>query len=135
MEMPVHPTLKLGFLASHGGSGMRAVLAAIAAGDLNAEARILITNNRDCAARQAAEAAGLASRHISSATEGTPESADRAIAEALSDAGAELVVLSGYMRKLGPQTLERSSNWFRTLRDSVVRVGLSTWLRPHPLVA
>ena len=42
--------LKLGFLASHGGSGMQAVLAAIATGELNAEARILVTNNRDCAA-------------------------------------------------------------------------------------
>ena len=105
--MPLRPPLKLGFLASHGGSGMRAVLAAIAAGDLNAEARILIGNNAGCAAIAAAEAAGLAWRRISIATEGSPEAADRAIAEALTDAGADLVVLSGYMRKLGPETLRR----------------------------
>ncbi len=107
--MPLRQPLKLGFLASHGGSGMRAVLAAIAAGDLNAEARILIGNNRGCAAIAAAEAGGLAWRHISIATEGAPEAADRAIAEALAGAGAELIVLSGYMRKLGPETLRRFS--------------------------
>ena len=99
--------LKIGFLASHGGSGMRAVLAAIAAGDLDAEALILVTNNRDCAATAAAETAGLPWRHISAATAGSAEAADTAIAESLSEAGAELVVLSGYMRKLGPGTLAR----------------------------
>ena len=99
--------LKLGFLASHGGSGMRAVLTAIAAGELDAEARILITNNRDSAAVAAAEAVSLPWRHISAATAGNAEGADKVIAEALSDAGAELVILSGYMRKLGAQTLQR----------------------------
>ncbi|HEX4096952.1 MAG TPA: phosphoribosylglycinamide formyltransferase [Caulobacteraceae bacterium] len=105
--MPVHPLLKLGFFASHGGSGMRAVLDAIKAGELNAEAKILIANNRDCAAVHTAEANGLPWRHISVTTEGSPEAADMAIAQALQGAGAELVVLSGYMRKLGPETLRR----------------------------
>jgi phosphoribosylglycinamide formyltransferase-1 len=86
---------------------MRAVLAAIAAGELDAEARILITNNPGCAAAAAAEAAGLPWRHISAASAGGPEAADREIAERLTEAGAGLVVLSGYMRPLGPQTLSR----------------------------
>jgi phosphoribosylglycinamide formyltransferase-1 len=86
---------------------MRAVLAAIETGELKAEARILISNNPDCAAMAAADAAGLACRHISISSEGGGEAADRAIAEALAEAGAELVVLSGYMRKLGPATLAR----------------------------
>ena len=97
--------LKLGFLASHGGSSMLAILDAIAAGELHAEARILIANNADCAAATAAAAAGVPCRHISATTEGGAETADRAIAEAMTAAGAELIVLSGYMRKLGPETL------------------------------
>ena len=86
---------------------MRAVLDAIAAGRLDAEAKILIANNGDCAAVQVAEAEHLPWRHISVTTEGSPEAADQAIAQALQDAGVELVVLSGYMRKLGPETLGR----------------------------
>lgn len=86
---------------------MRAVLAAIAAGELDAEARILVTNNRDCAAVAAADAAGLAWKHVSATSAGGADAADRAIAQALADAGAELIVLSGYMRRLGPETLAR----------------------------
>ena len=86
---------------------MGAVLDAIAGGELNAEAKVLITNNRDCAAVVAAEAAGLPWKHISGASAGSPDAADEAITEALTASGAELVVLSGYMRKLGPSTLGR----------------------------
>lgn len=103
----VQSVLKLGFLASHGGSSMQAILNAIAAGDLDAEARILVANNADCAAATAAAAAGVPCRHISVTTEGSAEAADQAIAEAMSAAGADLIVLSGYMRKLGPKTLAR----------------------------
>ncbi len=86
---------------------MGAVLDAIAAGELNGEARVLITNNRDCGAVGVAEAAGLPWKHISGASAGGSDAADKAIAEALTAAGAELIVLSGYMRKLGPSTLGR----------------------------
>ena len=86
--MPKRQPLKLGFFASHGGSGMRAVLDAIADGDLNAEATILIANNPDCAAIRTAESAHLPWRHISVTTEGSPEAADLKIARTLADAGA-----------------------------------------------
>ena len=105
--MPDKPMLRIGFLASHGGSGMRAIVAAISSGELNAEARLLVSNNRDCAALQFARDHGLAWRHISAATEGGPDAADAAIAEAMLQAGVNLVVLSGYMRKLGPAMLAR----------------------------
>jgi phosphoribosylglycinamide formyltransferase-1 len=99
--------LLIGFLASHGGSSMRAIVAAIAAGDLDAEARLVVSNNADCAALQFARDHGLAWRHISAASAGDPEAADAAIADAMRQAGVNLVVLSGYMRKLGPAMLDR----------------------------
>lgn len=99
--------LKLGFLVSHGGSSMRAIVAAIRSGALAAEARLVVSNNGDCAALDFARAEGLAWRHISSTTEGGLEAADLAIADAMQAAGAELIVLSGYLRKLGPETLAR----------------------------
>jgi len=43
--------------------------------------------------------------HISSLSRGGESAADRAIAAALSDAGSDLVVCSGYMKKIGPETL------------------------------
>ena len=103
----VNPILKLGFLVSHGGSSMRAIVAAIHAGDLPADARLVVSNNRDCAALEFARAEGVAWRHISATTEGGSDAADLAIADAMQAAGVELIVLSGYLRRLGPQTLAR----------------------------
>ena len=105
--MLLHPPLKLGFLASHGGSGMRAIVAAIRAGELSAEARLVVSNNPGCEALAFAEREGLPWRHISASSEGGAEAADQAMAEALKAASAELIVLSGYMRRLGPKVLDR----------------------------
>jgi phosphoribosylglycinamide formyltransferase 1 len=100
-------TLKLGFLASHGGSAMRAVLEAIRDGTLDAEARLVISNNEAAPALDAARAFGAQALHLSQTRLGPGADLDRAIAEALAGAGVEWVVLSGYMRKLGPETLRR----------------------------
>jgi phosphoribosylglycinamide formyltransferase 1 len=99
--------LKLGFLASHGGSSMKAIIAAIGRGELAAEARIVISNNVDAPALEHARAAGVPALHLSQSKLGASGDVDRAIADALAGRGVDLVVLSGYLRKLGPRTLAR----------------------------
>jgi phosphoribosylglycinamide formyltransferase-1 len=84
---------------------MRAIVAACRAGELDAAPLLVISNNADAEALAFARLEGLAWRHVSAATAGGPDQADAAIAAALGDAGAELVVLSGYLRKLGPRVL------------------------------
>jgi phosphoribosylglycinamide formyltransferase-1 len=96
--------LKLGFLASHGGSAMRAIVAACRAGTLAAEPRLVIGNNADAPALAFARESGIPAHHISRRQTDDP---DAAMAEALAASGVELVVLSGYMRKLGPAVLAR----------------------------
>ena len=86
---------------------MRAIVTAARGGELAAEPRLVISNNLDSEAVAFAGVQHLPWRHISAATEGSPQAADRAVADALQAAGVELVVLSGYMRKLGPETLSR----------------------------
>lgn len=100
-------TLRLGFLTSHGGSSMRAIVAAIEDGTLDARACLVISNNADAPALQFAREHGLATRHISARTTGGEDAADRAICTALVEAGVDWVILSGYLRKLGPATLAR----------------------------
>jgi len=99
--------LKLGFLASHGGSSMKAILDAIAAGTLRASACVVISNNAEAPALEHARALGVPTSHLSETRCGGIEAADRAIADTLAEHGVELVVLSGYLRKLGPLTLAR----------------------------
>jgi phosphoribosylglycinamide formyltransferase 1 len=97
------PPLKLGFLASNNGASMRAIVLAIEAGALTAEARLMVSNKREAPALAFAREHGVPTRTIATAKD--PEAADTALAAALKDAGVELVVLSGYLRKLGPRTL------------------------------
>ena len=97
--------LKLGFLASGNGSSARAIIAAIRAGDLAAEPRVLISNNRNAPALGFAAGQDVPALHIP--TQSDPASADERLAAALSAHGVELIVLSGYLRQLGPRTLAR----------------------------
>jgi phosphoribosylglycinamide formyltransferase 1 len=100
--------LRLGFLASRNGSSMRAVVAAIDAGDLAATALLAVSNNKAAGALDYAQGQGIPTRAI--ATQTDPEAADRRLADAMSEAGVELIVLSGYLRRLGPVTLARYRN-------------------------
>ena len=99
------PTLRLGFLASHGGSNLQAILDAIDAGTLPAQAAVVICNNSTEAALGRAAAKGIPALHLSSKTHPDPDALDRAILAALQENAVNLVVLAGYMKKLGPRTL------------------------------
>jgi phosphoribosylglycinamide formyltransferase-1 len=97
--------LKLGFLASGNGSSARAIVAAIRAGDLAAEPRLLVSNNKSAAALAFAAGEGVAALCIP--TQADPDAADARLADAMAGHGVELIVLSGYLRQLGPRTLGR----------------------------
>jgi phosphoribosylglycinamide formyltransferase 1 len=86
---------------------MKAILEAITQGRLRASASVVISNNAAAPALAHAHALGIPTYHLSETKLGERDALDRAIAETLADRGADLVVLSGYMRKLGPRTLAR----------------------------
>ena len=97
--------MKIGFLASNNGSSLRAIVAASQNGTLAAEPRIVISNRPDAPALEFARAKGLATAVIQTLPD--PEAADELLAKTLSAADVDLVVLSGYLRRLGPRTLKR----------------------------
>jgi len=97
--------LKLGFLASGNGSSARAIVTAIQSGELAAEPRLLVSNNRSAAALAFAADAGVPALCIP--TQADPQAADAKLADAMTAHQVELIVLSGYLRQLGPRTLGR----------------------------
>ncbi len=97
--------MKISFLASHGGSSAKFLIAAMRAGSLATEPGIVITNNRDSAIFHWCLDNNIDVRHISSKTHRGDENADEAIALVLEEAGSDLVVCSGYMKTIGPNTL------------------------------
>ena len=100
-------TLRLGFLASHGGSNVQVIIDACGSGTLDAEPCVLVSNNSDAPVMARVRAAGIATYHLSSHTHPDPSLLDDAILEALTRHGAALIVLAGYMKKIGPRTLAR----------------------------
>ena len=102
-SLPARPSIA--FLASHNGTNMRAIVAACRAGRLRAAPVVLVSNNGDSSAIAWAKQNKIPTAHISAKTMGSDAAADAAIAATLAQYGADLVVLAGYMRKLGPETL------------------------------
>ena len=68
---------------------------------------MVISNNSGARALQRAAAAGIAACHISAHTHPEPEDWDRAVCEALDAAAVDVVLLAGFMKRLGALTLDR----------------------------
>jgi phosphoribosylglycinamide formyltransferase 1 len=99
--------MRLGILTSHEGTTLQAVLDAVAAGRLAATVALVISNNRGSGALRRAHTAGVPAAHLSSATHPEAADLDRAICERLVNARVDLVLLAGYLKKLGPRVPAR----------------------------
>jgi len=97
--------MRIAVLASHSGTILQAVLDACAARELDAQVMLVISNNSNSGAMQRAQAAGIPTAHLSSATHSNAEELDAAMARALRAAGTDWVLLAGYMKKLGSKVL------------------------------
>ena len=95
--------LRIGFLASGNGSSARAIIDAIGRGEIAGEAGLMVSNRKDCVALAWARDLGLPARCIP--TTADPDGADARLAEAMRADGVQLIVMSGYLRRLGPHTL------------------------------
>jgi phosphoribosylglycinamide formyltransferase-1 len=66
---------------------------------------LMISNNRDAGALRRASEAGIAWAHMSGRTHPDPVALDEAITVQCSAARADVVLLAGYMKLLGPRML------------------------------
>lgn len=97
--------LRLGFLASHGGTNMQAIINACKDGRLNAVPSVVISNNSRSNALARAKREGVPGYHLSGVTHPAVEQLDRAVLETFRRHKVNLVILAGYMRLLGPRTV------------------------------
>jgi phosphoribosylglycinamide formyltransferase-1 len=97
--------LRLGFLASHNGTNMQAIIDACRQGRLDAAPCAVISNNSRSGALERARNEGIPYYHLSGKTHPVSEKLDKAILDAFRKNDVNLVILAGYMKKLGPLTL------------------------------
>jgi phosphoribosylglycinamide formyltransferase 1 len=95
---------RIAVLASGAGSTFRHLVDQSRAGQLPAEITLLITTKAGAPVAQHAGPAGVA-HLLLDGNELGPDAVDGAICQALIDHEIDLVVLAGYLRKIGPRTL------------------------------
>lgn len=97
--------MNIGFLASHGGSNMQAIIDAARKGALQAKPVVVISNNGSSTALERARNEGIPCFYLSGKTHPDPDRLDEAILGTLIAHNVDIVALAGYMKKLGPKTL------------------------------
>lgn len=97
--------MNIGFLASHGGSNMQAIIDAAKKGTLHARPVVVISNNSDSTALERARNEGIPGFYLSGNVYPDPDMLDQAILKTLIAHQVDIVALAGYMKKLGPKTL------------------------------
>ena len=98
--------LKIGVLASGGGSNLQSIIDKSLEGSMNGDVVVVISNNSKAKALQRAANHGIDGLHISSFTEGTQEKADKKICAEMVSRGVDLIVLAGYMKSVSSELLD-----------------------------
>ncbi|MBN2644146.1 MAG: phosphoribosylglycinamide formyltransferase [Desulfuromonadaceae bacterium] len=98
--------LRIGVLASGGGTNLQSIIDACAAGKIHGRIVRVLCNNPDAGALQRAEKAGLSHCCINHRDFERREDFDQAVVGQLQQDGVELVVLAGFMRIIGKAFLD-----------------------------
>jgi phosphoribosylglycinamide formyltransferase-1 len=99
--------LRLGALASGGGTNLQSIIDRCEDGRLDGEVVMVISDRAEAGALNRARKHGIAALHTPVAKTGTDEwlEADRRITDAFVEARVDLVCMAGYMRVIGPHLL------------------------------
>ena len=126
-----HTRLKAGVLISGTGSNLKALLDAIASGDLDLDIVRVISNRSDAAGLNHAISAGVPVSIISHKAYPDRETHDAAISGVLDKDGVELVILAGYMRILSEAFTKHYADRMINLHPSLLPLykGLDTYNR------
>ncbi len=98
--------LPIGVLISGSGTNLQAIIDAAATEELPVRIVCVASSNPDAYGITRAERAGIPTLVLQRADYANPEAADRTIVQAMKQAGAEYLVMAGYMRKVTPVILE-----------------------------
>lgn len=97
--------LKIGVLISGSGTNLQALIDAIEAGSLNAHIVMVISSKPEAKGLLRAQKAGIQTLSLNPTVYENPRVANALIADELKRAGAEYVVMAGYMRKVTEEIL------------------------------
>lgn len=98
--------LRIGVLASGGGSNLQSIIDGCLDGSVPAEVVLVISNNSTAKALDRARNHGIDALHISAVSEGSAEEVDSRITKEMESRSVDIIALAGYMKKIGPAVLD-----------------------------
>ena len=98
--------LKIGVLISGSGTNLQAIIDAIAAGKVNAQIVKVLSSRPDAYGLKRAEEAGIPTVALNRDVYKNAGAANKMIADEMLEAGAEYLVMAGYMRMVGAAVLD-----------------------------
>jgi folate-dependent phosphoribosylglycinamide formyltransferase PurN len=110
----------IGVFASHGGTNIQAIIDACRDGRLNAMVSVVISNNSDSFALKRSKQEGIPSFHISTAKYPNPIYLENNLVEILEEYHVDVIVLAGYMKKLGEKILKKYSGRILNIHPSLL---------------
>ena len=102
--------ITLGVMASHAGTNLQAIIDACEDDRIYGSVSVVISNNSRSRTFERARKSGINAIHLSSRTHPEPGELQSAIRQVMKKHDVDLVVLAGYMRKIGLAVLEAFPN-------------------------
>ena len=112
--------LKIGVLLSGSGTNLQAIIDAVRDDGLPVDIVKVISSRPDAYGVERARAAGIPAVALNRDVYADPEAADAQIVAALQEAGAQYVVMAGYMRKVTPVMLNAFPNRVLNLHPALL---------------
>lgn len=112
--------LRIAIFASHKGTNMQEIIDACKRGELNGEVCAVISNNSNSQALEKARISGVRAYHLSNKTHPEEDELDEAIYKVLTESGADIVALAGYMKKIGPKVLKQYKGRILNIHPSLL---------------
>ena len=114
------PKLQLGVFASGRGSNFAAIYQAIQDGRLDAEVRLLLSNNPSAGALDYAQQQGISTAVVYRSQFETREAFVHAMLEALETHGVQFIALAGYMKKIPEEVIDAFANRIANIHPALL---------------
>jgi len=112
--------LRLGVLASGRGSNLQSIMDAAAAGKINAEVAVVISDNKDAYALERARQGGIPAKFVNPEEFASKSEYENAIVEILNRHRVGLVCLAGYMRLVSKVMLDAFPNKIMNIHPALL---------------
>ncbi len=111
---------KIAVLASGGGTNFQALIDGCRQGQIDGEIVLLIYNRKDAYAKNRAEQNKIPYKYINKIASGGTEKMQREVFDELSKSKADIIVLAGYLEKLGKAVVEKWESRIINIHPSLI---------------